>query len=241
MPNEALVVEYFEQHASRYDELVASADFQLDDAYRYLADYLAQCFGEARELRILELGIGTGKLTAFLLDRLGSAHVTGVDISSAMLDRARANLRRHAGRVTLQCSDFARASIEAQYDVVVSAIALTFHGIDHGLLYRDVNRWLVRGGQFVYAANVAQSAASCDAAVSQMLGRRMALDSGARAFLASLRAPEILLTPSRWHLRELERAGFIDVDCLYLRYKLGIYSGRRPGIAVAPREAHTGG
>jgi tRNA (cmo5U34)-methyltransferase len=234
MSDNSPVRDYFDKHAPRYDELLQSADFQLDDAYAYLADYLAQSWGESRRLRILELGTGTGKLTGVLLDRLASAELTGVDLSNSMLERARANLQRHSARVTLQCADFAQALVETKYDVVVSAIALTFYSLDHAALYRDINRWLVRGGQFVYAANVCQAAASSDASVAQMLSRRMALGREANAWLASLRAPEILLTPSAWHLAELGRAGFIDVDCVYLRYRLGIYSGRRPGIAIEP-------
>ena len=167
---EALETEqYFDRHSARYDELIGTVSFQVDDAYDYLARYVAGAWADKNPLRILELGVGTGLLTGHMLRTSGAAVVTGIDGSSGMLDRARQNLQPFADRLSLIHGHFPDAIPDAEYECVISAIALSFYNIDYAALFRKVHCVLKPGGLFVYAVNVAQNASSIDRILSGIL------------------------------------------------------------------------
>jgi protein-L-isoaspartate(D-aspartate) O-methyltransferase len=72
-----------------------------------------------RPERVLEVGTGSGYLTALLANRAG--HVYSVEIRPRLAEFGRANLARHgADNVTLELADGARGYVKwAPYDVVV--------------------------------------------------------------------------------------------------------------------------
>lgn len=236
LPDTSATREYFDRHAVRYDEIVRNVDFQLNDGYRYLADYVQLATARCDELHILELGIGTGKLTRYLLEADPRARVTGVDVSPRMLENAEHNLRNYSERLALVCGDFAsKAVVDGKYDLVVSAIALTLYTIDHESLYRRVHHLLKKEGLFVYAANVAQNESAVDRIARQMLVGQLAIEKEQAQWLHDIKGgadTDIFMAPARWHVEQLQRAGFYDADCIYLRYKLGIFSAQKPGSAL---------
>ncbi|MBI3370374.1 MAG: protein-L-isoaspartate O-methyltransferase [Betaproteobacteria bacterium] len=69
--------------------------------------------------RVLEIGTGSGYLTALLAHR--AAHVRSVEIGPALVEFGRANLARHgAVNVTVEAGDGARGwALEATFDVIV--------------------------------------------------------------------------------------------------------------------------
>ena len=227
------IAEYFDRHAERYDELVSTVDFQLNDAYQYLADYVLHSTRDRDTRRILELGTGTGKLTKFLLESGENVVVTGVDSSAQMLEQAAANLREHEDRLSLVRGEFPDSIPDAEYDCVVSAIALSFYPIDYVALFRKVHRLLRKGGLFVYAANVAQNVSSVDDILTKMLTEKITINKEQLQWLKSIRGEtDIYQVPGEWHPAQLRQGGFMDVDCIYLRYKLGIFSGAKPKVAL---------
>jgi transposase/precorrin-6B methylase 2 len=225
--------QYFDRHASRYDELIETVAFQLDDAYDYLAQYVGGTQLEETPVRILELGIGTGLLTGYLLGANPGAVVTGIDASSGMLERAGQNLEQYRERLSLIHGEFPDAIPDREYDCVVSAIALSFYNIDYAVLFRKVHRVLRPGGLFVYAVNVAQNAASVDHVLTRMLRRNVDITEEQMNWLRSIKGNvKLYQVPSDWHKNALYQGGFADVDCIYLRHKLGIFSGAKPRIAM---------
>lgn len=92
-------------------------------------------------LQVLDLGCGTGRLTAQLKDHLPASTVLGLDNSAEMLDRAKGLRRRGLY--------FCRGTIEApfgRWDLVFSNAALHWVG-DHGVLLPRLLRLLRPGGQ----------------------------------------------------------------------------------------------
>ncbi|WP_432090993.1 trans-aconitate 2-methyltransferase [Streptomyces sp. NRRL F-5630] len=95
---------------------------------RPFAELLARVPDPATERpRVVDLGCGAGNVTALLAARWPAAHITGLDNSAAMLDRARAE---HAGPLDGGGSlDFAEADLrdwrpDRGYDLIVSNAAL---------------------------------------------------------------------------------------------------------------------
>lgn len=225
--------QYFDRHASRYDELIETVGFQLDDAYEYLAHYITETQPGQHPVRVLELGVGTGRFTHHLLRVNSAAVVTGVDASSGMLEAAKRNLEEYRNRLSLIHGEFPGAIPDAEYDSVVSAIAFSFYNIDYVALFREVHRVLQPGGVFAYAVNVAQNASSVDRVLTQILRGRMEVTQEQLSWLRSIKENiKLYQVPIDWHRTALIGGGFCDVDCIYLRHKLGIFSGAKPRIAM---------
>jgi trans-aconitate 2-methyltransferase len=98
--------------------------------------------------RVLDLGCGTGQLTAVLADRLSNGRVTGLDRSPTMLKTAASWLRERAPKVTLVLADGAMLPFAGAFDAVFSTA--TFHWIlDHAALFTSINLALKPGGRLV--------------------------------------------------------------------------------------------
>lgn len=98
--------------------------------------------------RVLDLGCGFGKMCRYAVEE-GAARAVGVDISSKMLAKARADsadARINYVQSALEDLSFAPAS----FDVVMSALAL--HYVDrYDLICAKVKSWLTAGGAFVFS------------------------------------------------------------------------------------------
>jgi release factor glutamine methyltransferase len=81
------------------------------------------------QLRILDIGTGSGALLLALLSELPNAVGTATDISAAALDVARANAERSglAGRCTFVACDIA-AGVPGPFDLIVSNPPYVVHG-----------------------------------------------------------------------------------------------------------------
>ena len=96
--------------------------------------------------RVLDIGCGTGHITATLAARVPQGLVVGVDRSPSMLEAAASWLTAHAPSVRLARVDAAALPFNRVFDVVFSAA--TFHWIkDHAALFRSVIMSLKRGGR----------------------------------------------------------------------------------------------
>lgn len=96
---------------------------------------------DGRSSRIVDLGCGTGNLTAILAQRFPHASVVGIDSSPQMIDVARTE---HPG-IEWQVEDIARWDPPGPVDVVFSNAAL--HWLDgHHVLFPRIRSWLADGG-----------------------------------------------------------------------------------------------
>jgi trans-aconitate 2-methyltransferase len=96
--------------------------------------------------RVLDLGCGTGRVTAEIAERVPAGGVIGVDRSAAMLEMARSWLRERAPHAALVRADGAALPFKRAFDAVFSGA--TFHWIpDHGALFRSIIQTLKPGGR----------------------------------------------------------------------------------------------
>ncbi|MEV0447110.1 trans-aconitate 2-methyltransferase [Streptomyces sp. NPDC050600] len=82
---------------------------------------------EGRPARIADLGCGPGNVTALLADRWPDAHITGLDLSPEMLERAEkdwAGTTSGGGWIDFRAADAAHWTPEEPYDLIVSNAAL---------------------------------------------------------------------------------------------------------------------
>ena len=151
--------------------------------------------------RVLDLGCGTGRVTAQLLERLGpDGRVVGIDGSARMVDEAR-RLLGDDPRVAFEQQDLLALGVSPPADAAVSSA--TFHWIkDHDTLFARIRGALRAGGRFVAQCGGRGNIATVVRAVEEVSAR----EPYAEAFAG---------WPSPWNYagpeettERLQRAGF---------------------------------
>jgi ubiquinone/menaquinone biosynthesis C-methylase UbiE len=136
---------YGEVFAPVYDEWYSD----LDDA-DFIA-YMAHCRSEHDHLRVLELGVGTGRLVESFIAARGHTRdeFVGIDSSASMLERLAT--RHRSLPVTTVLGDMAASLPEGPFDVVFCGYNTIFNLPDDDSLGRclqEVARVLNRDGDF---------------------------------------------------------------------------------------------
>jgi tRNA (cmo5U34)-methyltransferase len=182
--------------------------------------------------RVLDLGAGTGALSAAVLSGLPEARVTLIDVDTEMLDEARRRLKPFGDRADFREASFLEPLPAA--DAVVASLAL-HHVHDLGVktdLYRSIHAALAPGGVFV----------NLDAAISEggrmneltfdwwaaRMGDQGIPEAEARAHFAAW-AEEDRYFPLEDELAALRRAGFAEVECCWRRGSQAICCAVRAG------------
>lgn len=104
-------------------------------------DLISRLPADAVVGQAVDLGCGTGELTALVANRYPDAHVTGVDSSAAMLEKARDQFPSQAWVE----ADIDRWQADRPLDLIFSNAALQWLP-DHGRLFPNLVANLTKGG-----------------------------------------------------------------------------------------------
>lgn len=141
---DAFITQLYGQFASFYDEnMSGELEYQAPDAIGGLVE---RTFGGRRNLDVIELGCGTGLCGVVL--RPWARQLTGVDLSPAMLDRARARGLYDA----LQLAEITRylaAESSGPVDLIVACDTLIYFG-DLRQVVQPAVRRLAPGGVIAF-------------------------------------------------------------------------------------------
>jgi len=170
--------------------------------------------------RVVDLGGGTGALSAAVLEALPRATVTVLDVDADMLSEARRRLTSFGDRVAFREASFLEPLPEA--DAVVASLALHHvHDLDQKTeLYRAIHAALVPGGVLLNLDAAVTEGPRLNALVFDRMAARMG-DHGitadeAHAHFAAW-ADEDRYFPLDAELGALRRAGFGEVECFWRR------------------------
>lgn len=191
-------------------------------------------FGRDEPLRVLDLGAGTGILSAMVAEQFPNARLTLVDLSVEMLRIARRRFAEEPkGRFEFRVMDHARKPLPGRprgYDLVVSALSI--HHLTHGdkrELFEKVHGSLANGGYFVNADQVLGPTPEAEKEYGEdwlrWVRRGGASDGELTAALARMKADKnaTLAAQMRW----LREAGFGSVECSYEDGRFAVYGGRK--------------
>lgn len=182
-------------------------------------------FPHDASLKMLDLGIGTGQASLWVLESFQNAHIDGMDISDAMLAQAKKRIEFRKGQVRLIKADFT-SDILSNYDVVFSAV--TIHNLldrDKRGLFKTIHAHLNKGGCFVNAdffkPKLPAIAKSKKEAYVNFVKKNLR-DEELKHWLRHIEKedfPATLEDQFSW----LREAGFRDVETTWLYENLAVY------------------
>ena len=147
----------FDRTSQEYDQLRRKFIPCYDDFYGVALSLLPRptACGDQRPIPILELGAGTGLLSAMILEAIPCAWLTLVDLAPQMLRQARQRLAGHAQRLTILEADYLCSDLGGPYQAVISALSIHhLEDQDKRILFAKINSILVEGGVFINADQV---------------------------------------------------------------------------------------
>ena len=218
----------FDKAAQSYDQARRQLVPCFDDFYGTVLDLIP--FTTDSAIRVLDLGAGTGLLSALIAGTFPNAHLTLVDISQGMLDRARQRFVNDAERFQFRTLDLAEGPLRGRYEAVVSALAI-HHVSDEGKqrLFQGVHDVLCDGGVFINADQVLGTTPEIDeeykAAWLRQVRERGVDEGDLTAALERMQEDE--MSTLGLQVKYLEDIGFRMVDCWYKNYGFVVYAGRK--------------
>ncbi|HEU5314577.1 MAG TPA: class I SAM-dependent methyltransferase [Chloroflexota bacterium] len=226
------VAELFGRGAREYDAVRRRLVPCLDAFYGAALDAARWAFPDAAaRLRILDLGAGTGLLSAAFAQAYRHASFSLVDVSDEMLARARERFGDAAGRFTFRVADYAVEPLPGgTYDLIISGLSIHHvEDVQKRTLFARCAEALTAGGALV---NADQVAGATPALTERYLERwrRQAREAGATdqdladatARMATDR-PATLEAQVAW----LRDAGFPTVDCPFKDGMFAVLVGYR--------------
>ena len=218
----------FDGAAGGYDEARRRLVPGLDGLYAALLEGVP--FGVDQPIRVLDLGAGTGLLSAVISGRFPRARITLVDLSVEMLRVARRRFADEPKRFEFRVMDFARKALPGGYDLVASALSI--HHLTDGdkrELFEKANGALVSGGHFVNLDQVLGETPEEEARLEEWWDRSVREAGASEEDLAAasrrMRADKNATLADQ--LRWLEEAGFGDVACRHRDHRFAVYGGRK--------------
>jgi tRNA (cmo5U34)-methyltransferase len=183
------------------------------------------------EIRVLDLGAGTGLLSAMVAEELPRARVTLLDFSTEMLEVARRRFASESERFDLRVSDYEEEDLPGGHEVIVSSLSI-HHLKDSGkkALFRQIYEVLPEGGVFVNGDQALGETPEIERGYHEWWLRRAREAGVSEGDLADSleRIKQDKNAPLRSQMSWLSEAGFETVESLYEDHRFAVYSGRKP-------------
>ncbi len=217
-------VDAFSAHAPQYTALRRRLVPDYDAFYGAVVDVLSLNAQPPR--RVLDLGAGTGLLSAGVLAAFPGAEIELLDASEPMLTEATERLGGAAHAVHV--ADMADELPDGPFDAIVSALAIHhLTDADKRRLFARTHQALVPGGVFVNADQVAGPTPALTAIYTATWERDCrvlgATDEELGDAYERMRHDRCADVESQ--LTWIRRAGFAAADCVYKSWRQAVLAG----------------
>lgn len=189
-------------------------------------------FERNRDFSVLDLGAGTGVLSAFIASAFPRATIVLADIAPEMLKLARERFERQqvGSRASFLLLDHGKDPIPGKFDAIVSALSI--HHLEHDekrALFDRIHSALADGGVFVNAEVILAETAELERRTNE---EWKAAARGAGASEGDLEAAIERQKHDRCatleaQLEWLRKASFRDVSSAYRNLIFAVYSARK--------------
>lgn len=220
--------QFYDELSSSYTELISKCVPRYHEMLLNMFRYIPKDF---EPKRIIDLGCGTGNLTQQILDHFPDAEINALDLSEEILDESRKRFSS-VKNISFIKADFRQMDLEpGSYDLVMSSIAI-HHITDPNKirLYRDVFQALRYNGLFIFADQtrgitdeIYHKNIACWKEEAFKLG---STEENWKMWMEHQDAHDHH-SPVGWHLRQLEIAGFEQVDLLSKYLMWGVFWAKK--------------
>jgi len=201
-------------------------------------------FDRSENIRILDLGVGTGYLTHKIIETFPNVSIVAVDAAGMMIDKAKIRLKAQLGQVTFKVATFQELPDKANditgLDAVVSAFALHHLLKEEKLkLFQFVHSILKPDGWFINCDIFNAADPSNEALYRRLLYK----GTQERALRLKKQEKSLDYIASEYTSKEkrdgdhplsiteetqlLTEAGFRSVDCFWKEYREAVYGGKK--------------
>jgi tRNA (cmo5U34)-methyltransferase len=219
------VGEAFSAHASIYDRSRRQLIPCFDD---YYASAVAQApFPRDAELRVIDLGAGTGLMSAVFAEAFPNATFTLVDVAPDMLAKARDRLGSDP-RFDYVEADYLEWPFEGSFDLVISCLSIHhLEDADKRTLFGHARRALRDGGAFINADEVRGATDAVNERNLELWLSHARAAGGTEEDIAAaldrMKFDRLALVDEQ--LDWMRDAGFRDADCVYKYLMFAVMCG----------------
>ncbi|HVB80936.1 MAG TPA: methyltransferase domain-containing protein [Candidatus Binataceae bacterium] len=223
----------FSRGAQGYDAVRRNLVPCFDGFYQSALEVICDWAGARATLDALDLGAGTGLFSAMVMGRLPRARLHLMDVSDAMLARARERFADAArgSNVSFEVRDYTEGGLGGPWDLVVSALSI--HHLEDDAkraLFARIFVALRPGGLFVNAEQVRGPTPAAEARYRRLWDAQV-LASGVdrveyERAVERMRHDRCATLDDQ--LEWMRAAGFSEIDCAFKQWRFAVYFGTRP-------------
>lgn len=191
---------------------------------------------------VADLGCGDGTIAQAILMRYPNAHVTAIDFSEPMLEKAKQRLQSFGEQVQYIQADLYYSDWHtglSQFDAIMSGYCI--HHLPNERkrsLYTEIYHLLTPGGIFLNIEHVASASPWLEHLFNEVLvdslfqwhrsqEDTLSREEVAEQFVYRKDKEANLLTPVETQCTWLREAGFHHVDCYFKCFELAVFGGIR--------------
>jgi tRNA (cmo5U34)-methyltransferase len=221
------IKQHFESEAKEYDNIIK----KLIPYYEQMIDALIDTipFGADSDIRIIDLGCGTGTISQKISKKFPNSTIVCLDIAANMIDIAKYKLEKHSSTDFI-LGDFSNIEFNNQFDVVVSSLAL--HHLetdsDKKKFYAKIYKILNNKGVFFNADVVLASTEYLQKQYidrwKKYMNRSVSIDEIENKWIPTYEdedRPAKLIDQLNW----LKEIGFESTDVVWKYYNFAVYGG----------------
>jgi tRNA (cmo5U34)-methyltransferase len=219
----------FNESVDYYDSWVQKALPSYQEIFSVAVESIP--FSTEQNLKILDLGAGTGLFSYHVFQQYQRADYTLIDVAEQMLELSKKRFASAEERFSFITGDYRTALPGSLFDLVISSLSI--HHLDDEdkqKLFRNIYEHLTPGGAFI---NVDQIKASHD--YFQKLYWTTWLKKVRHAGATEEQVQKSISRRTKFdqdstmhdQLRWLQESGFEIVDCLYHYYFVGVFYARK--------------
>ena len=216
---------HFEEEAEAFDKNI----LKLIPYYTEMIDALVLSipFEKDKQIKIMDLGCGTGTIALKIKTAFSNPEISCLDIAENMIKMAQIKLGENIGYYV---NDFYKFNFDKKYDVIISSLALHHlaNDKDKKMFYGKIYNALTDNGVFYNADMVLGSNSHLqDLYMSKwktFMGKSVPLDEIENKWIEKYNAedrPAGLMN----HIDMLKETGFKNIDVVWKYYNFFVYGG----------------